>query len=106
MYQLVFYVPESHKEPVKQSLFDAGAGTIGDYDCCSWETLGQGQFKPSDGSQPFIGSQNTLEILPEYKVEMVCDKPSIKAVVEALISSHPYEEPAYSVQEILSIKEL
>jgi len=55
MYKLVFFVPENHKEAVKQAVFDQGAGRYEGYDCCSWETLGSGQFKPLSGSQPFIG---------------------------------------------------
>ena len=53
MYSLCFYVPESHVEEVKQALFDAGAGRIGDYGSCAWQVLGTGQFQPMEGSEPF-----------------------------------------------------
>ena len=95
MYQLCFYVPESHVEAVKSALFEAGAGRIGDYDCCAWQTLGRGQFRPSTGSQPYIGSAGALETVPEFRVEMVCDEASIEAAVRALRGAHPYEEPAF-----------
>ncbi len=55
MYSVVFYVPESHLEAVKTAVFAAGAGSIGDYQNCCWQVLGQGQFQPQAGSQPFIG---------------------------------------------------
>ena len=97
MYQIVFYVPESHLESVKEALFKAGAGKIGDYDCCAWQTLGQGQFRPLEGSDPFIGQTDKVETMAEYKVELVCEKAVLKAAVAAMIAAHPYEEPAYSV---------
>ncbi len=55
MYKLCYYVPESHLEVTKQAIFDAGAGRVGNYDCCCWQVRGQGQFRPLPGSQPFIG---------------------------------------------------
>lgn len=97
MYKLVFYAPASHVEVVKRACFDAGAGRIGDYDSCAWQVLGQGQFRPLDGSAPFIGEQDQLQLVAEYKVEMVCEAPLIRAVVQALLDAHPYEEPAYDV---------
>lgn len=103
MYQLIFYVPESHLESVKAALFKAGAGRIGDYDHCAWQTLGSGQFRPLSGSTPFIGTVNQTESLAEYKVEMVCEAGRIKAVLQALLSAHPYQTPAYSVLEMKTI---
>ncbi len=97
LYQISFYVPVSHCELVKNSMFEAGAGFIGDYQECAWQTLGEGQFKPLSGSQPFIGEIDKLEKVTEYKVEMLCHDEVIKRVIQALISSHPYEVPAYSV---------
>ncbi|MDI9819443.1 MULTISPECIES: YqfO family protein [unclassified Legionella] len=96
-YKLSVYVPESHLEQVKQALFEAGAGRQGDYEHCCWQCLGQGQFKPLPGANPAIGTLNTLTLVSEYKVEMLCDAAHIKAAVKALRASHPYEEPAYEV---------
>ena len=100
MYKLVFFVPASHKEKVKQAVFDQGAGQYDGYDCCSWESMGQGQFKPLTNSQPFIGKPNSLQTVEEYRVEMICADDKIKAVLEALITAHPYEVPAYDVQKV------
>jgi len=105
MYQLVFYVPESHCEAVKRALFDAGAGKIGDYDSCAWQVLGQGQFRPLTNSQAFIGEVDKLAQLPEYRVEMVCDKTKIKQALSALLTSHPFETPAYHVLEMKSVSD-
>jgi len=97
MYKLAFFVPPSHVEEVKRALFAAGAGRIGAYDSCSWQVLGQGQFRPLDGSQPFIGQAGEIEQVQEWKVELVVADELIQQVVAALKSSHPYETPAYEV---------
>jgi len=100
MYKLAFFVPPSHVEQVKSALFAAGAGRIGAYDSCSWQVLGQGQFRPLDGSQPFIGQTGEIEQVQEWKVELVVADELIQQVVAALKSSHPYETPAYEVWKL------
>lgn len=102
MYSIIFYAPESHLEIVKTAMFNKGAGRVGNYDCCCWQTLGTGQFRALQGSQPFMGKENTVEQVEEYKVEMVCTEEYIKDVVTALLESHPYETPAYSVHKIFT----
>jgi len=97
MVKLNFFVPESHLESVKTALFQAGAGKIGDYDSCCWQTLGEGQYRPLEGSAPYKGQTGIVEKVQEYKVELVCEDALIQAVVYALIAAHPYEEPAYDV---------
>lgn len=101
MYKLGFYVPESHLETVKQALFEVGAGRIGNYDSCCWQTLGRGQYRPLDGSQPYYGQQGSVETIGEYRVELVCDDHLLQAAVAALRLAHPYEEPAYDVVELV-----
>ena len=97
MYKLAFFVPPSHVDVVKAAVFAAGGGRIGDYDHCAWQTLGQGQFRPLDGSQPFIGQTGQVEVVEEWKVELVVADELIVQVVAALKQSHPYETPAYEV---------
>lgn len=103
MYKVCFYVPESHLEIVKAALFNAGAGRVGAYEHCCWQSKGVGQFRPMVGSQPFIGEIGKPEVVEEYKVEMVCENQFIKAVVASLKQAHPYEVPAYDVSEIVNI---
>ena len=103
MYQLIFYVPDSHLESLKKALFKAGAGRIGHYDCCAWQTFGKGQFRPLAASNAFIGTKNEITTVAEYKVEMVCARESIQAVLQALIRAHPYETPAHCVFEIKTL---
>jgi hypothetical protein len=100
VYKLAFYVPESHLEQVKQAIFAAGAGKIGDYDNCCWQVLGQGRYRPLAGSTPFLGKQDAVEVVDEYRVELVCDDACIQKAVNALREAHPYEEPAYDVWKL------
>ena len=100
MFQLIFYVPVTHLEKVKDALFNAGAGKYKNYDKCCWQIEGKGQFRPLDASKPFIGQANELEIIDEYRVEMIVKNEFIKAAVATLVAAHPYEEPAYSVLKI------
>lgn len=100
MYQLSFYVPESHLEKVKQAVFATGAGKIGNYDSCCWQVLGQGQFRSLPGSDPFIGEQGELETVAEYKIELICSDELIRSAIDALRAAHPYEEPAFHVTRL------
>ena len=100
MYKISVFIPESHLEPVKSALFEAGAGRIGDYDCCAWQCLGQGQFRPLENSKPYLGQQGKVETVQEYKVEMVCEDGLINTAISAMKQVHPYEEPAYDVWKL------
>ncbi|GAA3715795.1 YqfO family protein [Oceanisphaera sediminis] len=100
MYKLVFFVPESHLEPVKAAVFATGAGKIGDYDRCCFETRGTGQFRPQTGANPFIGETGALERVAEVRVELVCEDQLIRAAVTALRQAHPYEEPAFDAWQL------
>lgn len=97
MYQLFFYVPPSHAEPVKAAVFAAGGGRIGNYDCCAWQARGVGQFRPRAGARPAIGAVDALETLEEWRVELVVADDCVLQVVAALRAAHPYEEPAFGV---------
>lgn len=97
MFKLIFFVPVEALELVKSAVFSAGAGKQGDYDCCAWQTLGTGQFRPLEGSKPFVGELDKLELVEEYRVETLVEETRIYDVVRALKQAHPYEEPAYEV---------
>lgn len=100
MYKITFYVPETHLVEVKQALFAAGAGRVGNYDCCVWQVKGEGQFRPLAGANPFLGQVGAVETVAEYKVELVCASDLIQAAIAALKAAHPYEEPAYDVVKL------
>lgn len=103
MYKLTVFIPEPALEKVKSALFAAGAGNIGHYQQCCWQVKGTGQFIPLSGSNPYIGAQDKLETVDEWRVEMVVDKERITKVITALKQAHPYETPAYDVIEVLGI---
>lgn len=103
MYHIAFYVPESHAESVKESMFLAGAGKIGEYRRCAFEIAGIGQFEPLKGSNPFIGQVEVLEKVKEVKVEMVCEEEFLIKSIEAMKRSHPYETPAYYAIKTIGI---
>ncbi|MDQ0031930.1 hypothetical protein [Arthrobacter bambusae] len=92
---LVVYVPASHSKSLLAAIGDAGAGRIGDYSHCSFTTPGTGRFTPLPGAQPFIGTVGQGETVAEIRVECVVEAHVLDAVVQALRSAHPYEEPAF-----------
>jgi len=100
MFKLCFFVPETHLEPVKQAVFGAGGGRIGNYDCCAWQARGEGQFRAREGARPFLGNLDEIEKVVEYKVELVCAEDNIQEVIAAMKHAHPYEEPAYDVYRL------
>ena len=104
MYKLCYFVPESHLEQTKRAIFETGAGRIGNYDSCAWQTKGQGQFRPLGGSQPYLGQQGAVEKVDEYKVELVCSEDVIRQAIDAMRQAHPYEEPAYEVFRMEVVK--
>ena len=95
MVQIVVFIPQSHKELVKQAMFQAGAGMLGNYDSCCFEHSGIGQFRPLQGSSAYVGAVGVLEFVEEIRVEMMCEASKLPAVIQALKASHPYETPAY-----------
>ncbi len=97
MLKLTFYVPIDSCEAVKNALFDVGVGRIGNYDRCSFETLGTGQFRALEGANPTIGKVGDVEKIPEVRVEMVMEDHILSVAVKALKNSHPYETPAFDV---------
>ena len=100
MYKLAFYVPESALTTVKNALFAKGAGRYKNYDCCAWQTLGQGQYRPLSDSQPFAGEIDQINHAAEYLVEVICQDNCIADVITELKRVHPYETPAFSAWKI------
>jgi hypothetical protein len=103
MMHISLYVPQENAREVKAAMFAAGGGRIGNYDCCSFDIEGIGQFRPKAGSHPHLGSLNQLEQVREVKVEMVCEEQLINDVIAAMKLAHPYETPAYYVIKTLNI---
>lgn len=95
--KLVTFCPNNHAQKVREAIFDAGAGQIGDYDSCSFNTNGQGSFRALEGTNPFVGSVNSLHFEDETRIETIFPVYRQSAVLKALFVSHPYEEVAYDI---------
>lgn len=107
MLKLVYYVPESHLESTKIAIFQAGAGQDqgeqSQYTQCAWQVKGIGQFMPMANSNPFLGKRHQLEKVDEWRVEVIVSETNAKAVKDALIMSHPYEQVAFEFYQIVEI---
>lgn len=99
VYKLVTFVPCSHTETVVDALFAAGAGTIGEYDECSYRTSGKGTFKAHAGSNPFCGNIGERHTEPEDRLEVIVKSGDKANVIKALLNAHPYETPAFDLFE-------
>ena len=98
--KLETFVPQGQKKAVLEELFEAGAGNIGKYDQCSFQTKGTGTFRGNSSSNPFIGKPGQTEEAHEVKIEVIFEKTQRNQVLRALIQSHPYEEVAYYLYEL------
>ena len=101
--KLVVYVPVDDAERVLDALAAAGAGAIGDYERCAWMTTGTGTFRPLDGASPAIGEVGRVERVEEARVEVVLPRARRASVLRAMLTAHPYEEPAYDVLELATV---
>ena len=95
--KLVTFCPVDHSERVRQALFDAGAGHIGNYDCCSYSLTGQGTFRASENANPFVGEKNSIHYETESRIEVIFPLFLERRIVDALLQNHPYEEVAYDI---------
>jgi hypothetical protein len=99
--KLVVYVPPEALDAVRDALFGAGAGRIGDYERCSWYTEGTGTFLGGESTDPAVGRAGREERVPELRLETVYPAERHEDVIAALRRAHPYEEPAFDVYELV-----
>jgi len=98
--KLAVFVPREHAEKVRAAMFTAGAGNIGNYSECSFNTTGEGTFKGSDATNPFVGEKNQQHKEVETRIEVILPTYAKQEVVKAMIKAHPYEEVAYDLYSI------
>ena len=101
--KIVVFVPVDHADAVRDAITAAGAGSINDYDSCTFTSSGEGRFRPLPGADPAIGSVGDLETVEEVRIESVLDRRMRARVVAAMREVHPYEEPAYDVVPLASL---
>jgi hypothetical protein len=99
--KLVVFVPAEALDAVRDAVFAAGAGRIGDYGRCSWYAEGTGTFRGGESTNPAIGERGVEERVPELRLETVFPEERHAEVVAALRAAHPYEEPAFDVYPLL-----
>jgi len=101
--KLVVFVPLSHADVVRQTLGEVGAGKIGNYDFCSFSSVGIGRFKGNENSNPSIGKSGEYEEVEEERIEVVVPREILKEVIEKVKKVHPYEEVAFDIYPIENI---
>jgi dinuclear metal center YbgI/SA1388 family protein len=98
--KLYSFVPVDHLDKVRNALFTAGAGEIGNYNECSFQTPGTGTYKPGEGTNPFAGKPGQRHEEKEARLEVIFPAPLEPIVLKALVESHPYEEVAYDIIQL------
>lgn len=99
-YKIAVFVPPPAVEKVMHAAAEAGAGHIGNYSHCSFQTRGVGTFLPRTGANPTIGAVGRLEQVEEVRLEMIVPQRELQGVIAAILDAHPYEEVAYDVYVI------
>jgi len=100
LYNLAVFVPKDHLHQLDEAIFKAGAGSIGNYDACRFAGEGEGSFKPLNGANPQEGKIGQREFVKEQKVEYLVPKARLGAVLNAMKTSHPYEEVAHHIYQL------
>ena len=95
------FVPREALDAVREALFAAGAGRIGNYEHCSWYTEGTGTFLGGEGTSPSVGQAGREERVAELRLETIFPAERQDEVVAALRRAHPYEEPAFDMYELV-----
>ncbi|MCY7364433.1 MAG: Nif3-like dinuclear metal center hexameric protein, partial [Frankiaceae bacterium] len=101
--KLVVFVPVADADRLLDALASAGAGRLGDYDRCAWSTTGTGTFRPLEGASPSVGEVGRVEWVEETRLEVVLARARRSDVLHALLTAHPYEEPAYDLLELARV---
>lgn len=100
--KIAVFAPVSHSDEIRRALAEAGAGHIGNYDFCSFTSVGTGRFRGLEGTTPFIGKPGRIEETREEKIEVICPKKILEKVLKAVKAVHPYEEPAIDIYPLLN----
>jgi len=100
--KIVVFVPAGHAAAVRNAMFGAGAGEIGNYDECSFNTSGEGTFRAGEAAKPFTGKTGELHVEQEVRIETIAPAYRVRAIIDAMKAAHPYEEVAFDVLPLLN----
>lgn len=103
--KLSVFVPKAHIDEVANALFEAGAGHIGNYDECSFQTSGKGTFRGGADTDPHVGGKGLRHAEEEVKLETIIPSYKMSSVVKALLEVHPYEEVAYDIYPLENMQD-
>lgn len=103
MVKLSVYVPTEYADAVRGAMFEAGAGHVGAYDCCSYNAVGEGSFRAGEGADPFVGEIGEVHREAEVQINTMVTRPRLNAVIASMIAAHPYEVPAYDIVPIENV---
>ena len=103
--KLVTFCPSSHAGQVREAILNAGAGQIGNYDSCSFNSDGEGTFRALEGANPFVGEMGKIHTETEIRIETIFPAYLENAVISALKKTHPYEEVAYDIYPLTNLHE-
>jgi len=95
--KLVVFIPEDHADNIRQNLFNAGAGIIGNYDSCSFNSEGRGSFRGGENTKPYLGKKEELNFEKEIRIETIFLKDQQSQIINCILENHPYEEPAFDI---------
>lgn len=98
--KLVVFCPKNHADKVRSAIFEAGAGFIGNYDCCSFNIEGKGSFRAMENANPFVGEIGKIHLEEEVRIETIYPVFIENQIVSAMLKAHPYEEVAYDIYKL------
>lgn len=101
-HKIAVFVPLKNADELTFAMSSAGAGVIGNYTVCSFRASGIGTFLGGKASNPKAGKKGKFEMAEEVRLEMICDKAYLDAAVDAILKTHPYEEPAYEIYDVMT----
>jgi hypothetical protein len=101
--KIVVFVPETHTDVVREAMGKTGAGKIGNYSFCTFSSKGIGRFKPEQGADPHVGKVGKFEEVAEERIETVCARENLAAVIKAIKEVHPYDEVALDIYPLENI---
>lgn len=100
LYKLVTFIPQNKVEKVSYAICSAGAGQIGDYSHCTFLSHGIGTFHPGKKSHPKVGKKDQLNRVGEARLETIVPESKLRAVLTALLTTHPYEAPTFDIYQL------
>lgn len=104
--KIVVFVPITHVDIIRNVIGKVGGGLIGNYDYCSFSSVGIGRFRPNDKAKPHIGKANKLEKVEEERIEFICPKEKARFIIKEIKKAHPYEEVALDIYPLIDEGEL